>query len=186
MFHFTALDGPSWSDSFMWRVFLKSHLRKRKHFISFIDQIMNYIPLTEFQFQVKLRVHLLSPCEYEQTEKYCSYKVLYALRIAVYILAHMLPSFHPDLPDRVQAAPAVTQNDDGDAISPCQATQSGPFPLNPSQSLASVSHTPRWQSPPLHCPNPSYVWLYEAVGVKGLSGWAFYCSANPQICQRTG
>lgn len=36
----------------------------------------------------------------------------------------------------------MTQNDGGAAISPCQATQSGPFPLNPSQSLASVSLLP--------------------------------------------
>lgn len=77
----------------------------------------------------------------------------------------LLLSFPPDLPHGVQTPPplVVTQNDDSEAISPCQTTQTGPFPLNLSQSLTFVSHTPRWQSPPQRCPSVSYIWFCEAV-----------------------
>lgn len=63
-----------------------------------------------------MRVYLLSHFKYEQNTPYTN-----ALSVAVYSLAHMLPSFHPDLLDRVQTARAATQNDDAAAISSCQA-----------------------------------------------------------------
>lgn len=63
------------------------------------------------------------------------------------------------------------------------------FPLNPCQSLWSVSSPPRWQSPSQSRSNPSQVrfykerrWLWFTSSRLSISS----CSADPQICQSLG